>query len=677
MHDGQGAARPSRLSVPGGSEASARALLGALLAAIALCAWLAPGALVSSVDARSYMEMIAGIADHGLPTFDNGPAAEHPELRARWNIVVDGELWGTYPPVYPYLMAPFYRLGGLRLAGQASFAVLGLLALAAFFLGRAIRGNPLTGALAAWISVAGNGLAAKGLVIGSVPLAAALITSAAFFGLRALRTGGRAGAAFSAAAGLTGGLAMGTHLLAVPMLGGLAAVLLFRAPLSRWAPFLGGVAIPVMALAAFNAERFGSLDPFSYGPCTWRVCQGVRGFQTKANLLIHAGPLAIWLAAMASAAWLARRRLTVLLPILGLGMLVPLAIPALGERMLTYALATFGLLVDLAVLPFDPPYKAALDGVGLFREQYVVKSLLQATPVLALAPLARLRSRREALLLALPIAALVASVLPRIEMSPTHLIGHSVLHVRYLAPGLPLAAILAAQALSDLPWRPRHAALGALAAAALGAWLWVGDGDTSFLRSFAVVLGSLIAGGLAAALVGLARRRPDAELTGAALWATAIALAWGFAAAVAIDFKHAAATGSRNRERLTTMEPLLPERVGLVGWPGQLDPCLSLVEKRDVQYADVSELGAWLPAERIVRKWLADGRRVFALTGRSTCPDGSSPWPGLWLERLPGADGAAEIHPATMGASSSSCELPVPAGSRASSDEMMTEGEMD
>jgi hypothetical protein len=64
-------------------------------------------------DGRTYIEMIRGVSDHGLPYLANGPAADFPELRARWNSVHDGRLWGMYPPFFAYAAFPFFRIAWL------------------------------------------------------------------------------------------------------------------------------------------------------------------------------------------------------------------------------------------------------------------------------------------------------------------------------------------------------------------------------------------------------------------------------------------------------------------------------------------------------------------------------------------------------------------------------------
>src|SRR5262245_52354083 len=92
----------------------ARVAVGFLLAAVVVALVLARWHSTSVVDNRTYLEMTQAVLHSGLPIIENGPAGQFAELQARWNLVrPDGRLWGTLPPLFPYVAAPVFALGGI------------------------------------------------------------------------------------------------------------------------------------------------------------------------------------------------------------------------------------------------------------------------------------------------------------------------------------------------------------------------------------------------------------------------------------------------------------------------------------------------------------------------------------------------------------------------------------
>ena len=127
------------------------------------------------VDGRTYIEMIRGVSDHGLPYLANGPAADFPELRARWNGVHDGRLWGTYPPLFAYAAFPSFRLAGLTGVSYFNGLVLAILVLGCFALGRRYTRDPILGTATAYVAVASTAASSIALDISAYVLAITLV----------------------------------------------------------------------------------------------------------------------------------------------------------------------------------------------------------------------------------------------------------------------------------------------------------------------------------------------------------------------------------------------------------------------------------------------------------------------------------------------------------------------
>src|SRR5207237_2098728 len=100
-------ARLEEANVTRSITAIAIALLVLVLTVTLLSRWRA----VNAVDNRTYVEMVAGVRDHGLPYHTSSIADAVPP--SEFNIADHGKLWGEYPPLFPFLAAPALALGGL------------------------------------------------------------------------------------------------------------------------------------------------------------------------------------------------------------------------------------------------------------------------------------------------------------------------------------------------------------------------------------------------------------------------------------------------------------------------------------------------------------------------------------------------------------------------------------
>ena len=632
-------------------------LLAPLLTVIAYGAASAQWHSCPSVDCRTYVEMVRGIAEHGLPYLQNGPITDFPDLQARWNVVHGGRLWGTYPPFFPYAATIPFLLGGLPGIAHFNGALLGALALGVFALGRKYTSDPLAGTAAAYIVVASTPACAASLDLGPYVMAVTLITWAAFFTLASLEETGARAHRRALLAGLLGAFAVGAHLLNLPLLASLLVVLTMapiegspsllplrfrdhrfapfaptRASLSRGLWAFSGSAIPLFAMALLNRARFGSWNPVTYGPCVWRSCEETGlAHQSAGAMFAYALMTFVWAALTVGVAWYARRSARGLLIVGAASIALLVGYEPLRRHTSRIALVFWGYLVDCDALDMSPMVHPA-DGLGQLFGAAALKSTLQCTPFIALAVLAPFtlrRARRATLAMALPTIGLLVLLSLRANLAPVQALGFSFLYLRYVLPALPLLVVLGIGAVRDLPWTWKHVLLTVAAAAALGACIQYGEDDAPYWRRFILLRVTLAAGGGALLLAGTARVKQGTDAwKKAATIATAAAIACGIAVTLTVDFQVSLKMQVRNDRSVDDLARLTPERFALVGWPDAIDPVLSLRASRDLEYLDLYESVNWFNFRQMIDRWSAEGRPIFALL-----PWGiTSPWPDVAFE---------------------------------------------
>jgi hypothetical protein len=640
-------------------------LLAPLVAAIVWAAFHSHGHSVPSVDGRSYVEMIRGIADHGLPHLENGPSGEYPELQARWNVEHNGKLWGNYAPLFPYLASPFFKFGGLEAVSRLNTALLLFLVAGVFLLARRLTGDPFAGTASAYLSTLSTPLSAAAIDIGPYVLMPALVTWTVYFALRATDTE-QHGQSFAhpkfwaAATGFAGGLAIAAHPLSLPMFLAVLLVLLFcprageqtalhplfRTHLAAWAPSLaslhsglialGAAAITLSPVAALNVMRFGTPNVATYGPCVWRSCvETGRINETIGAMLGSAYPVALWLAVSAALLYSGRRRWTTRVMALALSALIFAA----WEPMRSYSIAIGKLavawIVDCSGMEI-PPFSHPRDGLGTVFGSFVIRSTFQQMPLalvgLLAVPLAACHQRKRMLVLALPVAALYLALSLRANISFSIALGFPFMYLRYTLPAMPLMVVLALASARHLPWRSWHILALIAGAALLVLWLARFPDDMAYERRWILLRGTLIVGvGAALALCGA--RWGKGAWPNAATWWVAAACAMGIAINLAVDLRQATIDKARHDARVDAVAARVPQRFALVGWPREIDTPLALRASRDVEYADLWENEDPLHSERIgslFDYWTADGRPIFALLPTHTRWE-QSPWPGYDL----------------------------------------------
>ncbi len=501
---------------------SPAALLLPLCAALAVAAWLIPWRSLVSCDCRTYLEMIRGVVDHGLPSTSNGPVADFPELRARWNSAVDGKLWGMYGPVYAYAAAPAYALDGVRGILRFNFALLVLLVFVFYRLCAVVLGDPRRAVVGPYLLLLATPVAGLAHAVSAYTLVPLLLSASAYFLCSA------ASRRSAALGGLLFGLAVATHVMVAPLaLPLLVCVWRFgRQPLGATAL---GLLVGILPAIAFNLVKYGTPNPLAAAPCLWASCAptGVERQNVGALLRFAGGPaLVVALAVVAVVALRGRRALQALAVAIGAALL--LAIPALREPTLRIARLALALLVDVGIVaPKD--FAVPPDGRGHLMLDFAIKAALQSSPILIVGMFARPTrdvARFATWLAATTIGTLIAVLSLRAEMPASYAIGFPILHLRYLFPILPLAVLLVVIALDEV--KGRALLVGVSAALAIGLVVWLGRGVNDLPTPRRLVILRLTLGSAALAIVGGAlRSRRFAALLIAPALALSLAMTLG------------------------------------------------------------------------------------------------------------------------------------------------------
>ena len=254
-----------------------RITLGLLCAGLLVWASFHPGHSVESMDVRTYVQMIRGVAEHGLPYWDNGPLDRFTALLVPWGVAAHGHVWGNYGPLYPYLAAPAFRLGSLQLVGQLTFALLCPLALATFLLAKQVVRSEWYALLAAALVVFSTPVLAKAVELTAYPLATVMAAVATYCSLRAIDVGvsARRASLASLCSGIAWGGCCASHALGFPMTLAAFGVMAAapgrpgdgqnRVARERLAYAGLGLALVIAPMALLNHLRFGSYNPISTG----------------------------------------------------------------------------------------------------------------------------------------------------------------------------------------------------------------------------------------------------------------------------------------------------------------------------------------------------------------------------------------------------------------------------
>jgi hypothetical protein len=539
-------------------------------------------------DGQMYFEM-ARSARHGTLEFYNGlDLVDSPELWMQNAVKRGPHLFAKYPPLYGVLAAAPYALFGIRglyllNAMGFWFALLAFHAMAQRALGssRALLATallPLTVPLVPYMLMELPHLAALGLFSWAVVLWDDARRS----------DDGRRAARLGAFAGLLAGLAFGIRIQDAVLTLPLFAVGFFHS--RRRGAMLGGMLAGfgacMIAVAAFNLQRFGNANPFSYGPN-----ESVLGAPVpEEGVAFFVRPAFVAWTGIVTGVLLAARRCArtgAAIAIVVAGAVVVTAVPSLRD----VARRSIGTLASLTL-------NAGIAGAGWSSPDttlgWIDKALLSSTPfaVLGLVGVVTSAARRAPpLQTALAwMAVLLLLFLSARDPDPRTLrsaIGFLSLSPRYLVEIMPGLYLLAWDRLRSARFGPAHLALGVAVAGALFEIMRSTGPDQLVPAKTALILtGSIVA---AALLLGayLARRGPARAVALGAL----VALTNGYAAACIFAedsrcLRGMAKTYEQWGERILAAMP--EDRVALVGWRFAKDAVFHVRASRSVIVVDPS-----------------------------------------------------------------------------------------
>jgi len=252
----------------GWARAYPRFMIAAYAALFAALAFALSQPVLLVNDGHMYFEMARSMS-RGTLEFDNGlDVVDSPELWVQNAVKIGRHLYSKYPPLYALIAAGPYALFGIRglyLVNAIGFVVAlpGLFELAR----RVLR--PPRAIVATLLAPFALPLAPYMLMELPHLVALAPIIWAVVFWDDARRSSSDRGAfGWGLAAGLLSGLAVGVRVqdlvFALPLFG-----VGFLHSRDKWRTVGGlasGLGIGIAVIAVFNFERFGSLNPFSYGP---------------------------------------------------------------------------------------------------------------------------------------------------------------------------------------------------------------------------------------------------------------------------------------------------------------------------------------------------------------------------------------------------------------------------
>ncbi|RYE83898.1 MAG: hypothetical protein EOO75_18770, partial [Myxococcales bacterium] len=347
-------------------------------------------------------------------------------------------------------------------------------------------------------------VAARSLETAAFPLAVVLATLATLASVAALDATRHARALAFVTGALWAGAAASHAVCFAMALAGVGYLLVRRG--RAGAPATLGLGLGLAPSALLNHYRFGTWSPLSYGPIPWAHTNPELHKMTLGAQVGYALPLAAVLGLTVLGAWALRGRGPVQLALIGVAVAAVVLLPPLRDRALRYTMVTLGLLVDLDAVDMGDRYLRAADGAGTLFGRHVVKSVVQGTPLLALAPLALRgegaeRERDGALLV--PPAALIATLITRGNLAYVDAIGWPWVSIRYALPMLPALCVASLVVVQRLRPGRRHVLGGSVLAVILLGWWWPMHGDDDWLKRAVLLRVGLVA---AAALVVVAWR---------------------------------------------------------------------------------------------------------------------------------------------------------------------------
>jgi hypothetical protein len=592
--------------------------------------------------------MMRATALHGVPYFDNGPVDRFIELRSPFNLWSQGHLWGIYGPVFGYYAAPAFLLGGLHFASIATALLLVPIAISTFLLTRRLLDDEWYATIAGILVVISTPVFAKSLEMTGYPLAMLFGVAATAATVDAMASASTRRTKMAVLSGVFFALGSGTHLLCLPM--AMASLVMLAvtdatpdAPVTgpAWlarTPFAGlwptkatlasaGVALGTMVLltiplAILNKARFGSYNPFSYGPQPWAGMDYLAAADQTISAHIKSALPTIAVVLVGVVGFIAggampqkQGRIFTLVVMTLLGVAI-LAVPALAQNVWRYTKAAYAFIVDQSLVELQPPYHRVPGTFANFHGQWVTKSALQCTPLLALGlllPGLPARTRKLALGTIMPSIALFAYLTLRGNLPLYSGLGVPWVYIRYTLPGLPPLVATAMLVVREVKAGAREAVIGGTVAVIVATILFAENRDAPLFRQV-VVLALPIASLAASMALVVAHRRFGSSLRVAAA-AVAITAGMGVGIGIGHDFRAHLDQKAYCDHRADAMRSATPPRFAMFGYHPTLDPVLAVTMERDVEYADLAEgdrrIDDFVRMRSLVDYWFETDRPVF------------------------------------------------------------------
>jgi hypothetical protein len=537
-------------------------------------------------DGQMYFEMARSMLRGNLEIPNGLDLVDSPELWILNTVKRGPHLYAKYPPLYAPLAAVPYALFGIRglyLANAIGFV---FAVVACHELARRVLGPAR-----AWVATL--------LLPFALPLfpymlmeLPHLVALAPFLWAIVLwddaRQAPEARRAFALglAAGLLAGLAFGVRMQDLVVVAPLFAVGFFHSK-RRGATFAGlgtGFAICLLAIGAFNAQRFGSPNPFSYGPADSTFGaphpeEKATFFLQPAFVVVVAIVLGVALVARrcrrSSSAWLIAQAAACFIA----------AIPALRGAAWRGIETIASLVVNASVAGNGWSIPDTTHG-------WIDKALLSSAPFLVLglvgmiACVARPAPPLETALAWMPLALLLFLSARDPDPSTNHgAMGFMSLNPRYLVEVMPALYLLAWGRLRGVRFGAGHVVLGLVAGVALFRFLMATGRDELSPEKTTLLLTVSVVGALFVFLAYLARRTRAGAVPLALL--VAIANAYAAACIFAEDSRcllGLAAVHDRWGER--TLAAMPEPRLALVGWKYAKDAVFHLRASKPVVVVD-------------------------------------------------------------------------------------------
>ena len=618
-------------------ERGPRVLIGFFCLGVLVAAAFYRGHSVESLDQRTYLQMINGVALHGMPFWDNGPIDTHKQLTVFWGIPARGHVWGIYGLLYPFLYAPVMKAFGMIAVAKLTFVTLVPQTLASFALARRVMKSEWLASFAAICTVISTPLLGKALEFSPYPLMTFFATLGLYLTVRLVESD-KPSLPLGLLTGIVWACASSSHALALAMaVGGIAVLVVAPKPgtniidpkliARRALPPIFAFALAMAPTSYVNHIRFLTWSPVSYGYFPWSGPP----MMTLGHQVGYSIPVTAFFFLTLAIALLVRKNKKALIGTLVSAVIVAAVVPVLREKILRYALVGIGYFVAAGVVDMGPPYELASDGIGRLLGPWVVKGTMQGTPIVLLGLFAvhRAGERRWAhIAILVPCIAQYVSLMLRANLINIDALGWPWVYPRYALAAYPGLVIAGFSVIERVKPKLRHLVGAAIVATVITiVFTLFTTSDKSVAKRITIVIVPV-----ALAVASLVTIWPKKPLRPAA-WLLALTVGVGIGISLGHDTRaHADAKRACDRA-VDRFAAVVPKRFAILGQIGPMDVYLTTTVTHDVRYADLNRYPfGWHRA--LVDFWLAEDRPVYVIAS----PEPESPWPDVTFRRLEQVD---------------------------------------